>query len=111
LNKQQVNTDLQKVIAKTVAGLMNSEGGTLIIGVADDGTVPGLESDCGTLKKSDNDGFEQALRQVLSDYLGAEYSQYAHVSFPQHDGKAVCIIKIDRTPRPVYLTDKGSTDF
>lgn len=111
MNKQQVNTDLQKVIAKTVAGLMNSEGGTLIVGVADDGTVLGLENDCRTLKKSDNDGFEQALRQVLSDYLGAEYSQYAHVSFAQHDGKVVCIIKVDRTPRPVYLTDKGSTDF
>ena len=111
INKQQVNTELQKVIAKTVAGLMNAEGGTLVIGVADDGTVLGLESDLKSLKRPDKDGFEQLLRQVLIDSLGAEFSQYVHVSFPEHDGCSVCVIKIDRTPRPVYLADKGSTDF
>ena len=111
INKQQANTELQKVIAKTVAGLMNAEGGTLVIGIADDGTVLGLENDFKSLKRPDKDGFEQVLRQVLIDFLGAEFSQYVHVSFPEHEGRSVCVIKIDRTPRPVYLTDKGSTDF
>ncbi len=111
INKQQTNTELQKIIAKTVAGLMNAEGGTLVIGIADDGTVLGLENDFKSLKRPDKDGFEQVLRQVLIDFLGAEFSQYVHVSFPEHEGRSVCVIKIDRTPRPVYLTDKGSTDF
>jgi hypothetical protein len=111
VNKQQVNTELQKVIAKTVAGLMNSEGGTLVIGVADDGTVLGLENDFKSIKRSDRDGFEQILRQVLIDYLGAEFSSYVHTSFPTHHDCIICVVKIDRTPKPVYLIDKNSTDF
>jgi Putative DNA-binding domain len=70
LRAQQINTDLQKVVAKTVAGLMNFEGGTLLIGVADDGTVIGIENDLKTLKRGDLDRFEQTLRQALADYLG-----------------------------------------
>jgi Putative DNA-binding domain len=69
LRAQQINTDLQKVVAKTVAGLMNFEGGTLLIGVADDGTVIGIENDLKTLKRGDLDRFEQTLRQALADYL------------------------------------------
>lgn len=111
INKQQANTELQKVIAKTAAGLMNAEGGTLVIGIADDGTVLGLENDFKSLKRPDKDGFEQVLRQVLIDFLGAEFSQYVHVSLPEREGRSVCVIKIDRTPRPVYLTDKGEYGF
>lgn len=70
INKQQTNTELQKIIAKTVAGLMNAEGGTLVIGIADDGTVLGLENDFKSLKRPDKDGFEQVLRQVLIVFLG-----------------------------------------
>jgi hypothetical protein len=76
LRTQQVNTSLQKVVAKTVAGLMNFEGGTLLIGVADDGSILGIEHDLKTLKRADRDGFEQALRQVLVDYFGSSPAEW-----------------------------------
>lgn len=111
LRTQQTNTELQKVIAKTVAGLMNFEGGMLLIGVADDGTVIGIENDLKTLKRSDRDGFEQALRQVLIDYLGAEFSQYVRVSFEDDGGHTVCVVRVEPSPKPVYLADKGGKEF
>ncbi len=72
--RQEVNKALQKAIAKTVAGLMNSEGGTLSIGVADGGAVLGIENDLKSLSRQDLDGFEQAFRQVLTENCGAEFS-------------------------------------
>jgi hypothetical protein len=111
LRTQQTNSDLQKVVAKTVAGLMNFEGGTLLIGVADDGTVIGIENDLRTLKRDNCDGFEQALREVLVHYLGAEFSQYVHVSFEEHGGHAVCLVRVEPSPKPVYLADKGGKEF
>lgn len=111
LQTQQVNTGLQKVVAKTVAGLMNFEGGTLLIGVADDGTVVGIESDLKTIKRGDRDGFEQQLRQVLVDYVGAEFSQYVQVLFKEHEGVVVCSVRVEPSPKPVYLTDKGHKEF
>ena len=35
----------EQIISKSIAGFMNSEGGTLLIGIADDGSVTGLEAD------------------------------------------------------------------
>jgi hypothetical protein len=111
MRTQQVNKALEKGISKTVAGFLNSEGGTLLIGVADDCTVLGIKYDLQTISRKDRDGYEQKLHQVLTDALGAEFSQYQHVSFEESEGKTVCILRVDPSPEPVYLTDKGATEF
>jgi predicted HTH transcriptional regulator len=110
--QEAVNTALQKVVAKTVAGLMNFEGGTLLIGVADDGSVLGIENDFRTLQKRGNrDGFEQVVLNTLDDYLGSEFLQYIHVRFEEHKSGTVCVIQVERSPKPVYLTDRGGVEF
>ena len=111
LRTQQVNKALEKGIAKTVAGFLNSEGGTLLIGVADDCTMLGIEYDLKTIGRKDRDGYEQKLRQVLTDALGAEFSQYQHVSFAESRGATICIVRVESSPQPVYLTDKGDKEF
>ena len=83
----------------------------MLIGVADDGSVIGIENDMRTLKRGDRDEFEQTLQQVLINYLGAEFNQYAAASFVNHDGRTVCIVKVESSPKPVYLTDKGGKEF
>lgn len=107
----QVNKALQKVIARTVAGFMNTEGGTLLIGVADDGTVYGIESDMQTLQRKDCDGFEQTLVSVLTSYLGAEYSAFYHTAFEQIDGKTICCVEVDHSPKAVWLKDNQGSEF
>jgi len=111
LHTQKVNKALEKVIAKTVAGFLNSEGGTLLIGVADDCTVLGIEHDLKTIGRKDRDGYERALRQVLINALGAEFSQYQHVSFERIEGKTICIVRVEPSSKPVYLTDRGAKEF
>ena len=111
LRTQQVNKALEKVIAKTVAGFLNSKGGTLLIGVADDCTVLGIEHDMKTIGRKDRDGYEQKLRQILTEALGTEFSQYQGVSFEKCEGKTICIVRVETSPKPVYLTDKGAKEF
>lgn len=65
---------LQTASLKTVAAFLNSrEGGTLLIGVADDGSVFGLEPDYATLRKDgkdDRDLFGLHLNQALINAVG-----------------------------------------
>ena len=61
---------LEKAVAKTVAGFLNAEGGVLLIGVADDGSVPGIEDDYMLLKAPDRDRFELWLRDMLTKSIG-----------------------------------------
>jgi hypothetical protein len=111
IRTRQVNTDLQKAVAKAVAGFLNFEGGRLLIGVADDGTPLGIEDDLASLTRKTRDGFEQALRQILENYLGAEFAQYVQAGFEEVVGKTVCMVRVEPSPRPVYLADRGGTEF
>jgi len=107
LRQNQANKALEVVVLKTIAGFMNADGGTLLIGVNDDGAICGLKRDYSLLKKSDADGFEQAIITVVSTKLGADLCQYLHVVFHTIDGEDICRIIIKPTPRPVYLNLEG----
>jgi hypothetical protein len=45
------------------------EGGTLLIGVADEGSIVGLASDYAMLSKGDRDGYELFLCQLIADRI------------------------------------------
>jgi hypothetical protein len=109
--EQRVNKELRKIVARAVAGFLNTEGGTLLIGVADNGNLVGLAPDIKTMSQGNQDGFELALRNVLDHHLGAEFSQYVHASFTGQDEYTVCVVKIERSPQPVFLTDGNATVF
>ena len=54
----QVDKRMEHVVTKTVCGFLNAEGGTLLIGVDDDGQLIGLSDDMKTLgAKANRDGF------------------------------------------------------
>ena len=57
-------------VVKTIAGFMNSHGGTLLVGVQDDGSVLGLEEDFAVFSKKDADSWEQWLTQLLINHFG-----------------------------------------
>jgi len=66
----QPDTKMERVIVKTIAAFLNAKGGTLIIGVEDDGKVYGLHEDyklCGNRggQNGGRDGFENWLMQTL----------------------------------------------
>jgi hypothetical protein len=109
--EERINKELRKVVAKTVAGFLNTEGGTLLIGVADNGSVVGIEPDLKSINPGTHDKFELLLREVLDNHLGGEFSQYVYTSFAAHDAGTVCIVKVERSPQPVYLADKHTTEF
>ncbi|MFC1790708.1 DUF262 domain-containing protein, partial [Patescibacteria group bacterium] len=112
LREGSINKKLEYVIAKTISAFLNSEGGTLIIGVDDDGNILGLEKDMQTLAKQNTDGFELHLRQVVKKYLGEYFEKYLKVSFPKIDGdKEVCVIKISKSGKPVFVTFEGKESF
>lgn len=106
-----VNKKLEDVVVKTIAAFANHRGGTLLVGVTDDGEVTGLESDLASLGGS-RDKFELHLTNLLN----ARFSQAfkagrVQVSFPTKDENLVCRIDVQRSRSPVYvaLPDQSGT--
>ncbi len=111
LKQNTVNKALEAVVLKTLAGFMNSEGGTLLLGVSDDGTILGLENDYQTLKRKDNDGFEQLIMSSVSEKLGTAACKYIRLIFHSHDQMEVCRIIVQRAGFPIYVKEGNSKKF
>jgi ATP-dependent Lon protease len=106
-----VNTDLIKDVMKAVGAMLNSDGGTLLIGVADDGTPLGIDLDLKTMKGADADEYERTLRQGFITHLGVEFSGNVRVAFPDVDGVKVCRVDVDPSPKPVFMHLKQTNEF
>jgi multisubunit Na+/H+ antiporter MnhE subunit len=107
--ESRINRTLEGVVLKTLTGFLNSHvGGTLLIGIADDGEIIGLEKDYSTLKKTNQDGFEQTLMTAISTNLGADLCHFIHVLFHVIDSKEVCRLIVSPSTRPVFL-EQGNT--
>ncbi len=101
----ELNRDLAKKVAKGVAGLLNAEGGMLVIGVSDDGTVLGIEPDIALLGKKNVDGFELTLRTILGNHLGLDVSPHISINFVDIDGGRVSCVSCKRHHTPVFFQD------
>jgi hypothetical protein len=105
VREAHINRSLETVVMKTLAGYMNGQGGTLLMGVADDGTIVGLDNDYSALKKPGRDGFEQVLMTSIASKLGADACQSVQTVFHSVDGKDVCRVIVSPAHRPVYVRD------
>lgn len=105
LREKKKNPELEKVVVKTVAGFLNAEGGTLLLGVADDGSVVGLEPDFRAIKKANRDGYELFLTDLLLKAYGHNLAPCLRVTFHPLDGKEVCRVTVEKSPRPVFLKE------
>lgn len=102
-----VNADLEQMVVKTVAAFANSQGGTLLIGVQDDGTIVGLEHDYSSLRGGNRDKYELHLRQLLNEYLGrALVAAKVQIRFHELYGKDLCQVDVLPATEPVIVQVK-----
>jgi predicted HTH transcriptional regulator len=94
-------------VLKTVAGFLNTQGGTLIVGVSDDGSPVGLEVD----------GFENEdktalhLINLLKDRIGGQHALNVHPRFEDHEGVRVLVIECGRSKSPVFVKEGQGERF
>ena len=109
--RRVVNKALYEPVMKNIVGFMNSTGGTLLIGIDDNGVVLGLEADYQVMKKPDSDGFENVFNMAFNRMIGVEYRRFVDVAFPEIEGKQVCAVSVRPATWPAYLRAKGSEAF
>ncbi len=104
------NTALRHSVLKTIAAFLNTEGGTLIIGVEDDGSIYGLEQDL-LLVRNSQDRFEQLLANLITEALGPQYNHLIHGRFEKIEGKLVYVVDVEKAPGPVFLKGSKGKEF
>lgn len=104
---------IELMVIKSVAGFMNSHGGTLLIGVTDAGEVFGIEKDLKTLgRKQNRDGFELWLTGLLDNVLGPTATSKVSISFEEFSEVTVCRVGVQRGKGPTFVRGgKGEADL
>jgi type I restriction enzyme R subunit len=106
---------IEDAVIKTIAGFANSRyGGTLLVGVADDGTLHGLEDDYATFSKrgqrGDHDLWSAHLTNLLQR-LGAAAATLVDWEFFTIDGNDIIRVNVEPSDHPVYDTKGGEQAF
>ncbi|HEY9578572.1 MAG TPA: DUF262 domain-containing protein [Rhizorhapis sp.] len=96
IKEGRVNKELEGVIVKTIAAFANSfNGGTLLIGVSDNGESVGLEHDFACLGDADKDRFEIHLRNLFGQSFGQNFTaSKLKILFPVVNGVEICQIDV-----------------
>ncbi len=100
------NKELEYRVVKTISGFLNTVGGTLLIGIGDDGKIVGLEDDYNSLGKKNRDGFQLHLVEIITCHITEAFNDFWKIKFDNIDGKDICIVEVKRSPKPVYIDDK-----
>lgn len=118
-NEADVTKQLGHVIMRVVASFMNSTGGTVFVGVRDDGTVCGIESegplltvhnDDGNSYPPTQDGMRQIIINTVKSRLGESAGAFVEVEFKQgvNTKHVVCVIQVraSETELPVFMDNR-----
>ena len=100
------NPKIVHAILKTVAAFLNTDGGTLLIGVSDTGLVSGVDHECALLGKKNADGFQLRLRELLHNSLDPPPLSGIKVTFQALREGTVCRVDVKRNAHVVHVKDK-----
>lgn len=79
------------IILRTIAGFLNAAGGTLYIGVADNGKIIGLQNDYAYMV-CNSDGYERFIRQRILSTMGKSINSVIQIDFPTYGKLEICRI-------------------
>lgn len=103
LNPEVPDHVIERAALKTIAAFLNTDGGTLLVGVDDDGRPLGL----------DHDGFANEdrlllhLRNLVQRDLGVEAFGSLSFRVVALGGRRVLRVDAHPAPEPVYLAERG----
>ncbi len=106
-HQNKKNKELHGPSLRTIDAFLNSAGGTLLIGVDDDGEILGLEPDLKIMGGS-KDKFANLLASLITEYIGAEFSMNIKIAITEAGDREVCRVDVEQSSAPAYYKgDKG----
>lgn len=106
LHTNEIDKKIENNVLKTIAGFLNSEGGSLFLGVSDKKEIIGIEKD----KFPDEDKFNLHLINLIKQKLGKRHLSLIDIQLGKVNNKTVIKIDCNKSKKPVFLKD-GKDEF
>ena len=104
---KKYDREIEHAALKTIAAFLNSSGGTLIIGVKDNGEIIGMEND----KFENDDKALLHLTNLVRERMNVLHMKTIHPVIEILEGKKVLRIDVEPSDTPAYVTHKNDELF
>jgi hypothetical protein len=109
------------IIAKTIAGFLNTEGGNLVIGIRENkggqkNEIVGVEKEYPQLKDPCSDGYrrmiiDEIVRKFLPPGIFHHLTTYIRIQFMSTEDLTLCWLEIKKSDEAVFVTVQDDESF
>ena len=92
LHTKKTDKKMEHAVMKSITSFLNTNGGTLLVGVTDTGKISGIEED----SFKDNDNFYRHFTNLFKSQIGSEYLPFIKSKVVSLEDKT--ILKVDCNP-------------
>lgn len=108
LHTMKPDKEIEFAVLKTIAGFLNSEGGTLLIGVNDQGEIIGLKND----NFSSRDKMMLHLTHLIKSHIGVHFHHFIRYSVEKQKNREIFRVDCRKADLPAYLKhDKSKSMY
>jgi hypothetical protein len=107
LKAEKADKHVELASLKTIVAFLNSNGGTLLVGVDDDGTALGIEKD----RFANEDKYLLHFNNLIRQHIGLEFSQHIYFEIKDIDNKKILVVDCKPSENPVFLKHNSTEDF
>lgn len=100
--------NIEHAVLKTIVAYLNTDGGTLLVGVSNNGEVMGIKND----GFPNEDRFLLHFKQLIKQHIGLNYAPMIEYTLVPVNGKNVLEIDCKKSDEAVFLKpDKNEEEF
>jgi hypothetical protein len=105
INKGTNEKYLVSSALKTIVAFLNTEGGVLLVGIADNGKISGINIEINKFHKGNTDKFLLHFKNLLKEKIGEEFYPYIEYKLVPVDENRVLFVKCKESKIPCYLNN------
>ncbi len=107
LKADKPGKEIEKAWLKSVVAYLNTNGGFLFLGIADDGQILGMDND----KFQNDDKLLLHFDNLIKQHIGLEFAAFIKGEIRVLGDQKIFLIACDRCADPVFLKIADSEDF
>lgn len=105
VKSNNIDKNIENSVLKTIVAFCNSEGGELLIGVNDEGTILGIELD----KFPNEDKYLLHLEHIITERIVPKVIEYVDYKIIDADNKRICQVICKKSPKAIWFKADNST--
>jgi hypothetical protein len=101
LHTGEKDNRMELAVLKTIAAFLNTDGGTLLIGVSDDGIPVGIERD----GFDNEDKMYLHLTSIVKTRMDVSVGTMIHVHYESHNDQRIMVVECSKSHKPIFVKD------